>query len=78
VKALHLHLGQEAWGHVVAHLLRELPKTVVVTADLNKLPRRQRTGVSGSFVRNLPQGAGNQPLQGRGLIMVVSAFSSVP
>jgi len=34
VKALHLHLGQEAWGHVVAHLLRELPKTVVVTADL--------------------------------------------
>ena len=26
VKALHLHLGQEAWGHVVAHLLRELPE----------------------------------------------------
>lgn len=25
VKALHLHLGQEAWGHVVARLLRELP-----------------------------------------------------
>lgn len=25
VKALHLHLGQEAWGHVVAKLLRELP-----------------------------------------------------
>jgi HEPN domain-containing protein len=24
-KALHLHLGQEAWGHVVARLLRELP-----------------------------------------------------
>jgi HEPN domain-containing protein len=28
VKALHLHLGQEAWGHVVAKLLRELPETV--------------------------------------------------
>lgn len=28
VKALHLHLGQEAWGHVVARLLRELPVTV--------------------------------------------------
>ncbi|HVO27051.1 MAG TPA: HEPN domain-containing protein [Candidatus Margulisiibacteriota bacterium] len=28
VKALHLHLGQEAWGHVVARLLRELPITV--------------------------------------------------
>lgn len=24
VKALHLHLGQEAWGHVVARLLSEL------------------------------------------------------
>ncbi len=25
VKALHLHLGQEAWGHVIAKLLSELP-----------------------------------------------------
>jgi HEPN domain-containing protein len=25
VKALHLSLGQEAWGHVVARLLTELP-----------------------------------------------------
>ncbi len=25
VKALHLAKGQEAWGHVVARLLRELP-----------------------------------------------------
>ena len=25
VKALHLHRGQEAWGHVVARLLEELP-----------------------------------------------------
>lgn len=25
VKALHLHRGQEAWGHVVARLLLELP-----------------------------------------------------
>jgi HEPN domain-containing protein len=28
VKALHLNQGQEAWGHVVAQLLRELPITV--------------------------------------------------
>jgi len=28
VKALHLHLGQEAWGHVVARLLTELPAAV--------------------------------------------------
>ena len=26
VKSVHLHLGQEAWGHVVARLLRELPE----------------------------------------------------
>jgi HEPN domain-containing protein len=30
VKALHLHLGQEAWGHVIAKLLQELPETVSV------------------------------------------------
>jgi HEPN domain-containing protein len=28
VKALHLHLGQEAWGHVVAKLLGDLPLKV--------------------------------------------------
>ncbi|GAB4464986.1 MAG: HEPN domain-containing protein [Burkholderiaceae bacterium] len=28
VKALHLHLGQDAWGHVIAQLLRELPGAV--------------------------------------------------
>lgn len=28
VKGLHLRLGQEAWGHVVARLLRELPREV--------------------------------------------------
>jgi HEPN domain-containing protein len=28
IKALHLHLGQEAWGHVVARLLRDLPLEV--------------------------------------------------
>jgi HEPN domain-containing protein len=28
VKALHQALGQEAWGHVVARLLRELPVEV--------------------------------------------------
>jgi HEPN domain-containing protein len=26
VKALHLALGQDVWGHVVAQLLRELPR----------------------------------------------------
>lgn len=34
VKAFHLHLGQEAWGHVVAKLLQELPPSVNVPALL--------------------------------------------
>lgn len=34
VKALHLHHGQEAWGHVIARLLRDLPPTVPVPEDL--------------------------------------------
>jgi len=34
VKALHLHMGQEAWGHVVAKLLRELPGSVAVPEEL--------------------------------------------
>lgn len=34
VKALHLHLGQEAWGHVVARLLRELPENTLVPGEL--------------------------------------------
>ena len=37
VKGLHLHLGQEAWGHVVARLLSEL--TVTVPADLTEKGR---------------------------------------
>lgn len=34
VKALHLAYGQEAWGHVVARLLQELP--LAVPADLQE------------------------------------------
>jgi HEPN domain-containing protein len=34
VKALHLHRGQEAWGHVVARLLHELPQDVSADAAL--------------------------------------------
>ena len=34
VKALHLHHRQEAWGHVVAKLLRELPQAIAVPAEL--------------------------------------------
>src|SRR3989338_7035045 len=34
VKALHLPLGQEAWGHVVAKLLRDLPASAGVPSTL--------------------------------------------
>ena len=34
VKALHLHLGQEARGHVIARLLRELPASAFVPEAL--------------------------------------------
>lgn len=34
VKALHLHLGQEAWGHVVARLLGEVPVEVEMDRSL--------------------------------------------
>jgi HEPN domain-containing protein len=34
VKALHLYLKQDAWGHVVAQLLRELPESVHVPPEL--------------------------------------------
>ena len=34
VKALHLYLRQEAWGHVVARLLQMLPETVPVPEEL--------------------------------------------
>jgi len=34
VKALHLHFQQEAWGHVIAKLLQELPETAQVFEEL--------------------------------------------
>lgn len=34
VKALHLDLGQEAWGHVTARLLADLPPTALVPEAL--------------------------------------------
>jgi HEPN domain-containing protein len=33
-RALHLHLGKEAWCHVVARLLTELPGTVGIPEEL--------------------------------------------
>jgi len=37
VKALHLSVGQEAWGHVIARLLTELPFPVPDLVDKAKV-----------------------------------------
>jgi len=34
VKALHLSLGQEIWGHVLSRLLSELPDSIELPADM--------------------------------------------
>jgi HEPN domain-containing protein len=34
VKALHLYMHQEAWGHVIAKLLQELPNFADIPKDL--------------------------------------------
>jgi HEPN domain-containing protein len=34
VKALHLHCGQEAWGHVIVDLLEDLPDHVAASAEM--------------------------------------------
>lgn len=34
VKAAHLHVGQEAWGHAVSRLLTELPPTIRASTGL--------------------------------------------
>lgn len=34
VKALHLNRGQEAWGHVISYLLRQLPAVIAVADEL--------------------------------------------
>jgi len=36
VKALHLHHGQEAWGHSVARLIQELPEQAGSAGDLGE------------------------------------------
>jgi HEPN domain-containing protein len=43
VKALHLHFGQEAWGHVIVRLLGELPEVQVPE------PLRQKAQVLDNF-----------------------------
>jgi HEPN domain-containing protein len=58
VKALHLHLGQEAWGHVIAKLLKELPEAVLVSADLVEKARvLDNFYIPARYPNSHPQGA---------------------
>lgn len=58
VKALHLHLGQEAWGHVVARLLRELPEVASVPEDLVEKGRALDTlYIPSRYPNSHPEGA---------------------
>lgn len=56
VKALHLHLKQEAWGHVVARLLQELP--VLVPPELvEKAKVLDNFYVPARYANGHPEGA---------------------
>ncbi len=56
VNALHLSLGQEAWGHVVAKLLRELPLDVPDTL-MNKAKVLDNFYVATRYANGHPEGA---------------------
>lgn len=55
VKALHLSLGQEAWGHVVARLLEELP--LDVTHLVEKAKMLDNFYVATRYANGHPEGA---------------------
>ncbi len=58
VKALHLHMGQEAWGHIVARLLRELPETIPVPDRLVEQGRvLDNFYIPARYPNSHPQGA---------------------
>ena len=55
VKALHLSLGQEAWGHVVARLLAELPLNVTHLGEKAKV--LDNFYVAARYANGHPEGA---------------------
>lgn len=58
VKALHLFLGQEAWGYVVAFLLRELPENIEVShAMLEKAQVLDNFYIPTRYANGHPSGA---------------------
>jgi len=67
-EALHLHLGQEAWGHVVARLLEELPDAMGVPDALIEKGRvLDNFYIPARYPNSHPEGAPFEhygPLQG--------------
>jgi HEPN domain-containing protein len=58
VKALHLYQGQEAWGHVIARLLQQLPATLALPADLIEKARvLDNFYIPARYPNSHPQGA---------------------
>ncbi|MHB8069997.1 MAG: HEPN domain-containing protein [Desulfobaccales bacterium] len=73
VKALHLHLGQEAWGHVIAKLLQELPELVTLPKDLLEKARvLDNFYIPARYPNSHPQGA---PFEHYGSLQSEAALS---
>ncbi|MGD2144938.1 MAG: HEPN domain-containing protein [Anaerolineae bacterium] len=58
IKALHLHLEQEAWGQVVARLLRQLPESVSAPNQLMEQGRvLDNYDIPSRYPNSHPEGA---------------------
>ena len=58
IKALHLSLGQEAWGHVVAKLIRELtPRVKFPQALIEKARVLDSYYIPSRYPNGFPEGA---------------------
>ena len=58
VKALHLSIGQDAWGHAIAKILKELPAEVSVPAGLvNKAMVLDNFYIPSRYPDSHPEGA---------------------
>ena len=58
VKALHLFLGQEAWGHLVRKLLEELPGSISLPEDLpDKARSLDAYYIPTRYANGYPEGA---------------------
>lgn len=57
VKALHLKCGQEAWGHVIARLLAELPPSAEAAGFIDRGKVLDNFYVATRYANGHPEGA---------------------